>query len=404
MPRRSKGRSNGEGSVFEYPKGSGKWVAQVYLEDGTAKRRRANSQREAREKLKKLQAEIEQGIDLTIQQPTVAEWCMTWLEHFATNLKPNIRDDYEGVIARYIEAESIGQRKLDKLTPAHVQAWVNSLNQKIAPLTVRNAHARLHKALEVAVRNSYVARNVATATELPPVPKAQIHPLSFDEAQRLLDAVEDHRWAALYRLALNLGMREAELFGLTWPAINFERGTIRIFQQLRRARPKRGERRQFVLQTVKTKAGERTLKLDADLLDVLRAHKRNYDEERALLGDKWRDPWGALVFTSDTGGPIFIGGLLKHFKSALKAAGLPQIRFHDLRHTAATLMLADGVPLVTVSKVLGHSSPSITAAIYAHALDESKSEAIAGLSKRLKRPKRDDSQSPEQDPDNSQVP
>lgn len=129
---------------------------------------------------------------------------------------------------------------------------------------------------------------------------------------------EGHRWAALYRLAVNLGMREAELFGLTWQAVDFERGTLRNFQQLRRARPKRGEPRKFVLQAVKTKARERTLKLDADLIEVLRAHKRNYDEERALLGGKWRDPWGTLVFTSDTGGPIHISGLLVHFKQALK--------------------------------------------------------------------------------------
>lgn len=255
---------------------------------------------------------------------------MTWLKHFATNLKPNIRDDYEGVIKRYIEGGTIGQRRLDKLTPAQVQAWVNSLKQRVAPLTVRNAHARLHKALEVTVRNNYVARNVATATELPPVAKVPIRPLSLEEAQRLLDAVEGHRWAALYRLALNVGMREAELFGLTWPAIDFERGTLRVFQQLRRAQPQRGEARKFVLQSVKTKAGERTLKLDADLIEMLRAHKANQDEERALLGAKWRDPWGSLVFTSDTGGPIFISGLLAHFKQVLKAAGLPQIRFHDL--------------------------------------------------------------------------
>lgn len=107
------------------------------------------------------------------------------------------------------------------------------------------------------------------------------------------------------------------------------------------------------------------------------------------------DPWGTLVFTSDTGGPIFISELLAHFRQVLKKAGLPQIRFHDLRHTAATLMLADGVPLVTVSKVLGHSSPSITGSIYAHALHESKSEAIAGLSKRLKRQKRRESHDPQ---------
>jgi integrase len=386
MARRAKGRANGEGSVYEYPKGSGKWVAQIYLEDGTAKRRRAATQREAREKLKKLQAEIEQGVNLSIQQPTVAQWCVTWLEHFATNLKANIRDDYAGVIARYIENETIGKRRLDKLTPADVQAWVNALTQRIAPLTVRNAHARLHKALEVAVRNGYVVRNVASKTELPPIPATHIQPLNFEQSLALLDIVAHHRWAALYRLALNLGMREAELFGLTWPAIDLERKTLRIFQQLRRVRSKPGEARVFVLQTVKTKAGERTLRLDDDLVKVLRDHRQSYHEERALLGEKWRDPWGTLVFTTETGAPIHISCLLDHFRGVLKKAELPAIRFHDLRHTAATLMLADGVPMVTVSKILGHSSPAITATIYAHALDESKSVAIAGLSRRLQRP------------------
>ncbi|GAB4446851.1 MAG: site-specific integrase [Chloroflexi bacterium OHK40] len=323
----------------------------------------------------------------------MADWCVTWLTTFATNLKPNVRDDYHGVVRRYITGSTLGKRRLDKLTPAEVQAWVNDLTTRIEPKTVRNAHARLHKALEVAVKNNYVPRNVASSTELPSVPKTDIQPLNFEQVQKLLDTVEGHRWAALYRLAVNLGMREAELFGLTWPAIDFERGTLRIFQQLRRARLEKGAAREFILQTTKTKAGERTLRLDEDLLEVLREHKLNQDEERALLGDKWRDPWGKLVFTTETGGPIHISCLLDHFRQVLKKAELSEIRFHDLRHTAATLMLANGVPLVTVSKILGHSSPAVTAQIYAHALDESKSVAIAGLSQKLRRPRRRATQS-----------
>ncbi|NTU80721.1 MAG: site-specific integrase [Chloroflexales bacterium] len=268
-----------------------------------------------------------------------------------------------------------------------MQAWVNDLTTRVEPKTVRNAHARLHKAYEVAVRNGYVARNPAAAIELPPVPKPDIQPLTVEQVQILLKAVEDHRWYALYRLAVNLGMREGELFGLTWRAIDFERGTLRIHQQLQRARKggKQDAPREFVLQSTKTKAGERTLRLDEDLLEVLREHQENQAEERALLGEKWRDPWGTLVFTTETSGPIHISCLLDHFRQVLEKAGLPDIRFHDLRHTAATLMLADGVPLVTVSKILGHASPAITAAIYAHALDESKSIAIAGLSEQLRR-------------------
>jgi integrase len=146
-----------------------------------------------------------------------------------------------------------------------VQAWVNDLAKQVAPQTVRNAHARLHKALEVAVRNNYIARHVASHTELPPVPKPAIHPLNVQQSLALLNVCEGHRWAALYRLAINLGMREGELLGLTWDAIDFARGTIRIFQQLRRAKvtDDADAGRAFILQATKTKAGERTLMLDA---------------------------------------------------------------------------------------------------------------------------------------------
>jgi integrase len=388
MPQRSKGRSNGEGTIYEYPKESGIWFAEISLPDGRRRKRQAKTQRDARELLKQLQSAVAQGLDLTAHQPTVTEWCRTWLAHFAPNLKPNICDDYHGIIQRYIATAPLGQRRLDKLTPADVQAWVNDLAARVQPKTVRNAYGRLHKALEVAVRNQYVARNVAKHVELPAVPTPHIQPLTVSQVMALLRVVQSHRWYAMYRLAVNLGMREGELFGLTWPAIDFAAGTIRIHQQLRRARigGKADAPREFLLQPTKTKAGERTLKLDADLLAVLQAHKANYDEERALLGVRWRDPFGNLVFTTDTGAPIHMSILRRHFVQVCKAAKLPPIRFHDLRHTAATLMLDNSVPLVTVSKILGHSSPAITATIYAHALDESKAGAIAALSQQLRPP------------------
>jgi len=378
---RRKGRANGEGSIYEYPKGSGRWMAQMYLEDGRAIRRRAATQREAREKLKQLQAAHTQGVDLAVTQPTLATWCTTWLEIFAINLKPNIRSDYEGVIRRYIREAPIGRKKLNQLTSVDIQAWVNQLNQELAPQTVRNAHARLHKALAVAVRQRYIVRNIADEIELPTVRTPPITPLDFEQVATLLTAVSGHRWYALYRLAVNLGMRQGELLGLTRDVTDLEAGTIRIRQQLQRVAGADGKRG-FVLQTTKTRAGERMLQLDQGLVNLLRAHLRNLDEEQALRGDAWKNTLN-LIFVTETGAPIHGSDLVQHFKRVLKRTGLPKIRFHDLRHTAATLMLNDGVPLVTVSKILGHSSPAITAMIYAHALDEAKAGAIAGLSQKL---------------------
>lgn len=203
----------------------------------------------------------------------------------------------------------------------------------------------------------------------------------MNQVQCLLKALVGHRWYALYRLAVNLGMRQGELLGLTREHIDLEAGIIRIRQQLQRE-TQDDETRSFVLQTTKTQAGERTLQIDQSLTKILREHLRNLDEEQALHGKAWKDTLN-LIFVTETGAPIHGSDLLQHFNRVLKRAKLPKIRFHDLRHTAATLMLADGIPLVTVSKILGHSSPAVTAKIYAHALDESKSIAIAGLSQKL---------------------
>jgi len=387
MARRTKGRSNGEGSIYESPKDSGIWHAQVRVEGAPPKRKRAKSQREAREKLKQMLAELEQGVDLAAQQPTVEQWCDTWLETFAINLKPKIKEDYAAVVRRYIKGTKLGRRKLGQLTPADVQAWVNTLNTRIGAQTVRNAHARLHKALAVAVRQRYIAKNPADEIELPSVRTPPIQPLDFEQAQALLAVLKGHRWETLYWLAINLGMRQGELLGLTWDALNLEVGTLRVFQQLQRIKHPAGGK-MFVLQTTKTKAGDRVLQLDVDLVALLREHRRIQAEEAALRGATWKNSFN-LVFVTDTGAPIHFSDLVKQFKGALKKAGLPNIRFHDLRHTAATLMLADGVPLVTVSKILGHSSPAITAMIYAHALDDQKADAIASLGRRLRRTKQD---------------
>lgn len=380
MPRKTKGRANGEGSI--YRDGKGQWWAQIRLPSGKLRRRRATSQKDAREKLKGEQTEQSQGIDLSVQQPTLLEWCVIWLEKYTKNLKPNIRDDYRGVVRRYIQGDEIGSRKLHQLTPALVQDWVDRLGARLAAQTVRNAHARLHTALAVAVKRRYISHNMADDTDLPAVRTQPIQPLDLDGAWALLDATLDHRWALLYRLAINLGLRQGELLGLTWEAIDLEKGTIRIYRQLRRVPGDAGK--VFALQATKTASSDRLLDLDADLISLLRSFRRLWLEERLRAAGGVRNPWG-LLFTSETGAPIHISNLRTHFQAALRAAGLPIIRFHDLRHTAATLMLDANVPLVTVSKILGHSSPAVTARIYAHALDKSRANAIAGLSAQLRR-------------------
>lgn len=385
---RRKGRSNGEGSIHEYPKGSGRWIAQVSV-DGKLKRKRAKSQQEAKELLRDLQESRRAGVSLTKKQPTVQEWCETWVKT-APTLRPHIRAHYAGILARYLYKAPIARRRLDALTPAEVQHWVNELAQKVAPLSVRNVHARLRRALAIAVKQGYIARNVAVGIELPTVIQRPIVVLEFNQAQLLLVVLEGDRLEALYHLAVNLGLRQAELLGLTWEAVDLQAGVLRVVRQLQSIPNPKGEGPHILdMQPVKTNAGNRTLQLSDELIAVLRAHRKNQAEERLLLGAKWGDPFGklgGLVFTNTIGGPICLSSLKYSFKRVKEAAELPEkFRFHDLRHTAASLMLAAGEPITAVSKILGHSSVAITARTYAHALEESKATAIARLSARLRK-------------------
>ncbi len=381
MVRRTKGRANGEGSI--YPEGKG-WMAQITLADGKPKRKRAKTKAEALEKLDELRGLRQRGVNLSKQSPTVAEWWSIWLDTFAKQLKPNIREDYRGIGRRYVDPDPIGRRKVSLLTSAEVQDWVDRLCERIAPQTVRNAHARLHKALKIAVQRHIRTDNPADNIDLPEARPAPIHPLDFDQALRLMEALAQDRWSVLYRLLINLGMREGEVLGLTWDAIDLKKGTIRIYRQLKRVPKRDGSGKEFVLQTTKKPASDRTLDIDEDIIAMLRGHRAAQLEERLIAGRRWKDTFG-LLFVTETGAPIHPSNLLKHFHKALDVAELPKIRVHDLRHTCATLMLDAGIPLVTVSKILGHSSVAVTAKIYAHALDKSKASAIATLSGRLRR-------------------
>lgn len=393
-------RTAGEGSLFDSPKGSGIWYAQVTLPNGTQRKRKGPSLKEAKAKLKELQRLVEGRVDLSAKQPTLAEWCRIYLAEYTPNLRANIREDYRGIFRRYVDDATLGKTRLKDLTHAAIQGWVNDLSRRgLSPSTVRNAFGRVKKALAVAKRQGYLASNPAVDVALPSrtggdieAEDREIHPYSFAQSIALLQTVEGNRWAALYELAVTLGLRQAELLGLTWDCVDLARGTLTIKQQLRRVRPE-GQTtgpKEWRLLPPKTPRAKRTLTLSAELIAALRAHRKNLLEERLLHGADWqaRDPFksrGGLLFVTEEGAPIHASNLVQHFHRRARWAELPQIRFHDLRHTAATLMLADGVQMVAVSTILGHANPGITMKIYAHALEDATADAVAGLSKRLRR-------------------
>lgn len=269
----------------------------------------------------------------------------------------------------------LGTHQLTKLTPEHVQIMLNSLHDTGLTRTVEYVRNVLVIALNVAVKWDYVQRNVAALVDAPRVKKQHIAPLTPDQAKRLLETSKGDRLEALYRLALSLGLRRGEVLALRWSEdVDFGAKTIRIANQLQRIK---GE---LVFLPPKTAASVRLLPLSPVLIDLLKEHKRRQDEERQ--GKQWQER--DLLFPSTRGTPLDPRNLLRLFKAALVAAELPTTtRFHDLRHSMATFLLAQGESLKVIAKLLGHTQISTTADIYAHVLPELEHAAILRMDKLL---------------------
>jgi integrase len=236
-----------------------------------------------------------------------------------------------------------------------------SFGEGLAPRTVEKIHAVLHRALEMAVKWDYVPRNVADAVDKPSAPKHDIRPPEPAELSRLHDIARDgnDRLLALWTLAVYSGCRQGELLGLAWTDLDLERATLSVRRGLTGVKgtvPRFGE--------PKSETSRRTISLPAEAVAVLRAHKVRQAEER-LKADDWAD--NGLAFSTRIGMPLMSRNVWRDFKSALVRAGLPtSVRFHDLRHAHATLMLRAGVPLKVASGRLGHSGIGITANLYQH--------------------------------------
>src|SRR5512145_153895 len=232
-------------------------------------------------------------------------------------------------------------------------------------MTARNAYLRLRTALGVAIKWRRIRENVVTLVDAPHGPSRPAQELTPEQARQLLQTVTGHWLETLYLVALRLGLRESELVGLLWTDIDFNARTLQVSGQIQRISGK------LVRTTPKTEKSMRRLPLDDDLIEALQSHWQNQQEERRFLGMEWHEQ--GLVFASSRGTPLNTRNLIRSFKLMLARAGIPtSVRFHDLQHTAGSLMLAEGAKLVDVSAVLGHSSPAVTANVYAHSYESGK--------------------------------
>jgi integrase len=290
---------------------------------------------------------------------TLEEHLASWLISSKSSISTSTWKHYKSLIRTYVNPE-IGSVKLQDLRPDQIQSLYDSLLTKgVGIWTVIKIHTMLHSALTQAVKLGIISRNPASNTMPPKEPTSEMRILDENQVSLMLIAAKDTRWEALLLLAVTTGMRQMELLGLKWSDLDWVKQTLKVERQLDRSK-----RNGVQFSLPKTRFGRRTLTLGAQMIEVLRAHNERQHVKRKVAGDRWQD-YG-LIFSTRYGGPIHYRNLLRDFKKLLRNAGLPEIRFHDLRHTAASLMLNNGVDVIMVSRRLGHAKPSITLDVYGH--------------------------------------
>lgn len=352
-----KRRANGEGTVRQ--RKDGRWEIQVVLPSGERKSLYARTQREVLEKKK---AELERagnGLPSGSEKQSVAEYLTTWLEGSRARVRLSTWTRYAIFIRKDVIPE-LGRVHMSQLTPAHLQRlYVQMLDAGRSPTSVRHLHALLHHALGDAAKWGIVPRNIVPLVDPPRAPRHEMRALDEYQARVLLEAAADDRLEALYVLAVTTGMREGELFGLRWKDLDVEKRMLQVRQTVSWAggSPRFGE--------PKTAKSRRRIELTALAIAAVKDHRRRQLEERLRAAGGWQDL--DLVFTNEIGSTLHPSNMTnRSFRPLLARAGLPRIRFHDLRHTAATIPLARGVPAKIVSEMLGHSSVAVTLDIYSH--------------------------------------
>jgi integrase len=360
----AKRRGNNEGSI--YRRNDGYWVGQygVQTAEGTKTRYIYGKRREdVREKLTKAIADRDGGLVYDADNLTVGEYLDRWLnDSVRDTVRQRTWERYEQFVRVHL-TPALGKIKLAKLTPAHVRGlYRDKLNSGLAPRTVLHIHRAFSKALKQAAADGLIPRNPAAPVK-PPQPRGEeIRPLNREQIRVLFDAASGDRLEALYIVAVTAGLRRGELQGLKWDDLDLEAGMLQVRRTC--SEPKGGH----IFEAPKSGKG-RNIRLTQSAVAALRIHRRRQLEERMYKADLWQEQ--GLVFPSTVGTPLWGGNLNRAFKATLQRAGLPKsTRFHDMRHTCATLLLMQGVNPKFVQELLGHADISLTLNVYSHVLPD----------------------------------
>ncbi|MDX2580323.1 tyrosine-type recombinase/integrase [Streptomyces scabiei] len=356
-----------------------------------------NTHKDALTKLTEKIAASNRGLPVATADSTVSAYLVYWLEGVAVHhLRENTHTRYAASIRLHLNP-GLGAKKLARLTTRDVRTFLDGLRttcqccaqgrdtdrrsccaigqcceKRLSPLTVTYVHAVLKSALEHAVHEDELPRNVARNIKTTAPRPRRFQPLTATEARQLLQAANGDRLHALYELALRTGLRKGELLGLHWEDVDLDGGTATIHRSLQRTRSQG-----LTVLNTKTLASERRIALPTECLSSLKIHQEQQQEERQAAGTNWAD--NGLVFTTPKGKPLDPTNLTRRFRRLLHSSGLRTIRFHDLRHSTATLLLEQGIDLVVIKELLGHAHIGVTAGVYAHVRLRLQRQAINTL-------------------------
>ena len=372
-------KRNAQGNGTIRHRSDGTWEARYTYQDELGQPKRASvygkTQKECRQKLTSILKQIDEGsFHRTVQKYTVSEWMAEWTNTYCTNLKPLTVQDYQSKINRYI-IPNLGKSQLSALTPTIIQRFCNRLTngykeqKPLSPKTVKNIHGILHSALKQAVLSGIISANPADNAKLPKTKKPELKPLMDEQVHQFLKAIEGDPYESIYIVDLFTGLRQSEILGLQWDDVDFEKGELHVCRQLQK------QRTGGYIFLDETKNGKsRTVPMAPSVVKVLQHQKAKQAEWRLAAGNAWRNEHN-LVFTDELGGHLKHISVLKHFKRIVKQIGMPETRFHDLRHSCAILALEAGVPVKTVSESLGHFSSAFTMDVYTSTSEAMKKES-----------------------------
>lgn len=381
MARRNNSRAaQGAGSIRQRP--DGRWEARFTYQDDLGRTKRASiyapTQKECRQKLTAALRNVDSGQYRQTKRYSVAQWLEEWLTTYCIDLKPLTRSGYQSKINSRI-IPYLGEVQLTSLTNVQIQRYYNRLQENaegkkaLSPKTIQNLHGILHKALDQAVAAGLIVSNPADHIKLPKVKKPALRPLMDENIGRFLSAIQGDPFERVYIVTLFSGMRLSEIVGLRWEDVDLDAGIITVHRQLQKD-PNGG-----YLLLDETKNGKaRTASIAPSVSTILRQQKAQQAEWKLAAGQLWTNADG-LVFTDPLGEHLKHTTLQHHFKKIVASIGMPETRFHDLRHSYAVNALQAGDSPKVVQEQLGHYSTAFTMDCYAAVSETMRADSQARM-------------------------